>query len=59
MATYESEAKTQKTLFDETLLQLKKRAYPEIEYEVQLTNCRKTWKKGDTILVVDYTLNQL
>lgn len=55
MATYESEAKTQKALFDETLLQLKKRAYPEIEYEVQFNELPEDVKKGDTILVVDYT----
>lgn len=53
--TYESEAKTQKALFDETLLQLKKRAYPEIEYEVQFNELPEDVKKGDTVIVVDYT----
>lgn len=53
--TYESEAKTQKTLFDETLLQLKKRAYPEIEYEVQFNELPEEVKKGDTVIIVDFT----
>lgn len=53
--TYESEAKTQKTLFDETLLQLKKRAYPEVEYEVQFNELPEAVKKGDTVIIVDYT----
>ena len=53
--TYESEAKTPKTLFDETLLQLKKRAYPEVEYEVQFNELPEAVKKGDTVIIVDYT----
>ena len=53
--TYESEAKSQKTLFDETLLQLKKRAYPEVEYEVEFNELPEEVQKGDTVLIVDYT----
>lgn len=53
--TYESEAHSQKTLFDETLLQLKKRAYPEIEYEVEFSDLPEEVHKGDTVLIVDYT----
>lgn len=55
MAAYESEAKTTKALFDETLLQLKKRAYPEVEYEVQFNELPEAVKKGDTVIIVDYT----
>lgn len=53
--TYESEAKTQETLFQETLAQLKKRAYPEIEYEVEFNELPEEVEKGDTVVIVDYT----
>lgn len=53
--TYESEAKTQETLFQETLAQLKKRAYPEIEYEVEFNELPEEVQKGDTVVIVDYT----
>lgn len=53
--TYESEAKTQDTLFQETLAQLKKRAYPEIEYEVEFNELPEEVEKGDTVVIVDYT----
>ncbi|WP_314046378.1 phage tail spike protein [uncultured Granulicatella sp.] len=53
--TYESEAKTQETLFQETLAQLKKRAYPEIEYEVEFNELPEEVAKGDTVVIVDYT----
>lgn len=53
--TYESEAKTQETLFQETLAQLKKRAYPEVEYEVEFNELPEEVQKGDTVVIVDYT----
>ena len=53
--TYESEAKTQDTLFQETLAQLKKRAYPEVEYEVEFNDLPEEVQKGDTVVIVDYT----
>lgn len=53
--TYESEAKTQETLFQETLAQLKKRAYPEVEYEVEFNELPEEVEKGDTVVIVDYT----
>ena len=53
--TYESEAKTQDTLFQETLAQLKKRAYPEVEYEVEFNELPEEVQKGDTVVIVDYT----
>lgn len=52
--TYESEAKTQETLFQETLRQLKKRAYPEIEYEVEFSELPEEVEIGDWVIVVDY-----
>ena len=52
--TYESEAKTKETLFQETLRQLKKRAYPEIEYEVEFTELPEEVEIGDWVIVVDY-----
>lgn len=36
VANYESEAKTKERLLEETIKQLKKRAYPEVTYEVDL-----------------------
>ena len=36
VANYESQAKTKERLLEETLKQLKKRAYPEVTYEVEL-----------------------
>ena len=36
VANYESEAKTKERLIEETIKQLKKRAYPEVTYEVDL-----------------------
>lgn len=36
VANYESQAKTKERLLEETLKQLKKRAYPEVTYEVDL-----------------------
>lgn len=53
--TYESEAKTQDTLFQETLAQLKKRAYPEVEYEVEFNELPEEVQKGDSVVIVDYT----
>jgi len=53
--TYESQAETQERLFKETLAQLKKRAYPEVEYTVDFSELPEEVRKGDTVEVVDYT----
>lgn len=50
---YNSEAKTQKALFDETFLQLKKRAYPESTYEVDITLLPEGTSIGDSASIVD------
>ena len=50
---YNSEAKTKKTLFDETFLQLKKRAYPETTYEVDITLLPEGASIGDSASIVD------
>ncbi|MBF0780518.1 MULTISPECIES: phage tail spike protein [unclassified Granulicatella] len=51
---YDSEAKTQKTLADAVVNQLKKRAYPEIEYTVDIDMLPETLNIGDTVAVVDH-----
>lgn len=53
--TYESQAQTQERLFQETLAQLKKRAYPEVEYTVEFSELPEEVRKGDTVEIVDYT----
>ena len=50
---YNSEAKTKKALFDETLIQLKKRAYPEATYEVDITLRPEGASIGDSASIVD------
>lgn len=50
---YNSEAKEQKTLFDETFRQLKKRAYPESTYEVDITLLPEGTSIGDSASIVD------
>ena len=50
---YESEAKTKEALFNETLLQLKKRAYPETTYEVDITLLPEGAAIGDSASIVD------
>ena len=50
---YNSEAKTKKALFDETLIQLKKRAYPEATYEVDITLLPEGTSIGDSASIVD------
>lgn len=50
---YESEAKTKEALFNETLLQLKKRAYPETTYEVDITLLPEGTAIGDSASIVD------
>ena len=50
---YNSEAKTKKALFDETFLQLKKRAYPESTYEVDITLLPEGTSIGDSASIVD------
>lgn len=51
---YESEASTQKTLFDETLLQLKKRSIPEVQYEVEINSLPEDINIGDSVSIVDH-----
>ena len=51
--TYQSEAKTKEALFKETMLQLKKRAYPEATYEVDITLLPKGTSIGDSASIVD------
>ena len=50
---YKSEAKTKEALFNETLLQLKKRAYPETTYEVDITLLPEGASIGDSSSIVD------
>lgn len=50
---YNSEAKTKETLFNETFLQLKKRAYPESTYEVDITLLPEGTSIGDSVSIVD------
>ena len=50
---YNSEAKEQKTLFDETFRQIKKRAYPESTYEVDITLLPEGTSIGDSASIVD------
>ena len=52
-ATYESTAKTQKALFNETLKQLKKRAYPEVTYEIDIDYLPEELNIGDSVTIVD------
>ena len=52
-ATYESTAKTQQALFEETLQQLKKRAYPEVTYEVDIEYLPEELNIGDSVTVID------
>nr|DAV68492.1 MAG TPA: tail protein [Caudoviricetes sp.] len=54
VSTYESEATTKERLFQETLAQLKKRAYPEVEYEIDFSELPEEVRKGDTVIIVDY-----
>lgn len=55
--TYQSTAKTQQALFNETLKQLKKRAYPELTYEVDIYYLPEGVNIGDTISIVDNEYN--
>lgn len=50
---YKSEAKTKEALFKETLLQLKKRAYPEVKFEVDIDYLPENVNIGDSISVID------
>ena len=50
---YNSKAKTKETLFNETFLQLKKRAYPEATYEVDITLLPEVAYIGDSASIVD------
>lgn len=51
---YESEAKTQERLLQETLRQLKKSAYPEVSYEVQIDDLPEILDIGDSVAIVDF-----
>lgn len=52
-ATYESTAKTQQALFNETLKQLKKRAYPEVTYEIDIDYLPEELSIGDSVTIID------
>ena len=51
--TYKSEAKTKEALFKEAMLQLKKRAYPQVTYEVDITLLPEGASIGDSSSIVD------
>lgn len=51
--TYKSEAKTKEALFKEAMLQLKKRAYPQATYEVDITLLPEGTSIGDSASIVD------
>lgn len=52
-ATYESTAKTQQALFNETLNQLKKRAYPEVTYDIDIDYLPEELNIGDSVTIID------
>lgn len=51
--TYESQAKSQQALFNETMSQLKKRAYPEAKFEVDIDYLPENVNIGDSISIID------
>lgn len=54
---YESQATSQKTLFDETLLQLKNNNKPEVSYEVDPEDIPDDVHIGDTVRIIDHDYN--
>lgn len=50
---YNSEATTQNALANETILQLKKTGYPEVNYEVDVIDAPRTLKAGDHVSIVN------
>lgn len=50
---YESQAQSQKTLLDEAINQLKKCAYPEVSYEVEINTLPEAVNIGDSVVVID------
>lgn len=54
---YESQATSQKTLFDETLLQLKNNNEPEVSYEVDPEDLPDDVHIGDTVRIIDHDYN--
>ncbi|RHH54934.1 phage tail protein [Enterococcus casseliflavus] len=50
---YSSEATTQNALANETILQLKKTGYPEVNYEVDVIDAPRTLKAGDNVSIVN------
>ncbi|RAN51532.1 mannosyl-glycoprotein endo-beta-N-acetylglucosamidase [Dolosigranulum pigrum] len=54
---YESQATSQKTLFDETLLQLKNNNEPEVSYEVDPEDIPDDVHIGDTVRIIDHDYN--
>lgn len=50
---YNSEATTQNALANETILQLKKTGYPEVNYEVDVVDAPRTLKAGDYVSIVN------
>jgi phage minor structural protein len=51
---YESEATSQKTLFDECLSQLKKNNQPEVSYDVNPNKIPKDIDVGDRVRIIDH-----
>ncbi|WP_025728387.1 phage tail spike protein [Atopobacter phocae] len=54
LKTYQSEAKSQKTLFDETLRQLKNRNAPKVTYSVDFNYFPDGVELGDFVTIVDH-----
>lgn len=50
---YDSAAKTQKRLLEETLLHLKRRAYPEVKFEVDIDYLPENVNIGDSVSIID------
>lgn len=57
LRVYNSEATTQKAIFDEGLLQLKKNNAPKISYEVELSHFPDGIEEGDTVRIIDHDFN--
>lgn len=51
---YDSEATSQKTLFDEGLLQLQKNNEPKVTYDVDLSYLPEGLEIGDTVRIIDH-----
>lgn len=54
VAIYESTAKTQERLYQETKEQISKRCYPEVTYEVDVIDMPERVRRGDVVEIVDH-----